>query len=461
MKFFKQLFSQPKGTLLLCFVQMWNRFSYYGMRALLVLFMLHVLHFTAPMALGVYAIFCALIELGGVLGTLLATKFLGLRHSILIGGWIILLGHLALVMGWFFPGLALLIVGSSLFSTNINALMGDLYTLNDDRRASGFTLFYMGINIGALLATLLCGFLAITVGWNIGFGVAAMGMLLANIALLKYRHLLQGKGEAPKGNSRRKKWSIVPILMGLGGLATLALLGQSIALYLLPILAGAAGFWILRSLRKKRIPLKGLGITLAALVLFFAAEEQFGSSLMVYADKMTSHTVFGLHMASTSILALNPIVIILFGALAIGLYSRMRSQFARICVPFAIAGIAFASLALFHLFIPHLSLTPIMGVIGMISFAELFVGPMCYSTCSEVAAQAQDPKVMGLAPIGFAMASLLGGGISKLIATNSYNIGFFMLGVFLLICGLLLSFIMCRKKDPILLSQKETTFSKE
>ena len=434
-----QLFTQPKGTLLLCFVQMWNRFSYYGMRALLVLFMLNVLHFTAPMALGVYAIFCALIELGGVLGTILATKFLGLKASIIIGGWITLIGHLALAMGWFFPGLALLIVGSSLFSTNISALMGDLYTLKDERRAGGFTLFYMGINIGALLATLLCGFLAMTVGWNIGFGIAAMGMLLANIALLKYRHLLQGKGEAPKEVSKRKKWSILPILIGLGGLATLALLGQSIALYLLPILAGTAGFWILQNLSKKKIQLKGLGITLAALVGFFAAEEQFGSSLMIYADKMTNQTLFGLHMAPASILALNPIVIILFGALAIGLYNRMRSASARICIPFAIAGIAFASLTLFHTLAP--SLATIMGVVAMISFAELFVGPMCYSTCSEVAAEAQDPKVMGLVPIGFSMASLLGGGISKLIAENSYHMGFLILGIFLLISGLVLSFL--------------------
>jgi len=437
-KFLKRLFNQPKATFLLCFVQMWNRFSYYGMRALLVLFMLHVLHFAAPFALGVYAIFCALIELGGVLGTLLATKLLGLRRSIMLGGWIILCGHLALVMGWFFPGLALLIVGSSLFSTNINALMGDFYAVKDERRSSGFTLFYMGINIGALLATLLCGFLAFTVGWNIGFGVAAIGMLTANIVLLKYRHLLKGKGEAPVEVSKRKKLSVIPILIGLGGLATLALLGQHIALYLLPIIAGGAGFMIWRNLRKKKVQLKGLGISLAALVLFFAGEEQFGSSLMVYADKMTSHTIFGLHIASTSILALNPIVIILFGALASGVFRRIRSRFARIIIPFAIAGIAFAGLALFHSFIPDLSLVPIMVLIGIISFAELFVGPMSYSNCSQIASEAQDPKVMALVPIGFAMANLLGGGISKLIVKGGFDPGFLLLGILLLVGGLVL-----------------------
>ena len=166
---FKQLFNQPKATFLLSFVQLWNRFSHYGMRTLLVLFMINVLQYPTASALGIYAVFCTLVELGGVFGTMFAEKFLGLRRCIMLGGWIIALGHLSLALHLFFPGLALLILGSSLFSTNLTALMGLFYAADDPRRTSGFTLFYMGINIGAFLATILCGFLSHTYAWEMSF----------------------------------------------------------------------------------------------------------------------------------------------------------------------------------------------------------------------------------------------------------------------------------------------------
>lgn len=431
----KELFNQPKAVFLLAFVQLWNRFSYYGMRTLLVLFMLHVLKFDVAFALGIYAVFCALSELGGVFGSYLADKVLGLRRSIILGGWIIAFGHISLAMGLFFPGLALLIVGSSLFSTNSTALIGNFYSLKDDRRTNGFFLFYMAINIGAVIATFLCGFLAETYGWEYGFGIAAAGMLLANVVLYKYRRLLDGQGEPPLFVTKFKKIAILPLLIGAGGVSLLALIGQSYALPLLPFIAIGLGYVLLRDLWKKKYNLASLGISLGALVLFFAAEEQFGSSMMVFADKMMTHTVFGMHISTPSILAINPIVIILFGTIATWVYASIRYPFLRTLLPFLLTASAFAVLVIAHILIPQTPLVIMMGVVAMISFAELLVGPLAYSTCSKMASEAQDPKVMGLVPIGFSLAATIGGGMSKAIASSGYDLGFLLLAITLALGG--------------------------
>ncbi len=432
MQSLKALFRQPKSVFLLSFVQMWNRFSHYGMRALLVLFMLHALKFSTPFALGVYAVFCALVELGGVLGAYLAQKTFGLRRAILYGGWIVALGHLSLAMKWFFPGLALLIVGSSLFSTNITALIGEFYQPQDVRRQGGFTLFYMGINVGALLATILCGFLAENFGWEYGFGLAAAGMVLGNLALLKFRHLLSGKGETPED----PKKGLPLLLIGLGGFAILCMVGQSISLPLLPILAVGLGILIFRKLRKQNIPLKGLALSLVTLVLFFAAEEQIGSSLVVFTSEKTTHTLFGLPMATSSILSLNPIVIIFFGAIANALYLKIKNPSRRLAIPFLIVAGALALLSFSHMAIPILPLSSVMGVVALISFAELLVGPMVYTTCSEVSSAAKDPKVMGLVPIGFSLAALLGGTMSKFITATGYDLGFLVVAAMVTLFGI-------------------------
>jgi proton-dependent oligopeptide transporter, POT family len=324
------LFKQPKPVFLLSFVEMWNRFSHYGMRALLVLFMVNALHFDTSKALGVYAVFCALVELGAVFGGYLAEKIFGLRRAILLGGWIVALGHLALAMEAFIPGLALLILGSSLFTSNLTALIGSCYEKGDERRKEGFTLFYMSINVGALIATLLCGLLAEKFGWSYGFGLAAFGMLLGNLALLRFRSLLKGRGEPP--TCPRKGGGL--FLLAGAMLAALCLLGQKVTLPLLPFLALALGGGILKNLRKKGVALRPLVVSLAMLIFFFAAEEQIGSSLVLFADRMVSHRFLGMACSPSSIMAFNPVVIILCGAIATVVYRILKGPALRVGIPF-------------------------------------------------------------------------------------------------------------------------------
>ncbi|MCF6359249.1 MAG: oligopeptide:H+ symporter [Cyclobacteriaceae bacterium] len=180
-----QLFGHPKGLFYLFFAELWERFSFYGMRALLILYMTEEIYKALEnrdiIASTIYASYGALIYATPVIGGMLADKLFGLRRSIMLGGILMALGHFVLAFDsqlLFFLALGLLIVGNGFMKPNISTFVGALYKQGDDRRDSGFTIFYMGINIGAFVAPLFCGWLGITYGWHYGFGAAGIGMVL-------------------------------------------------------------------------------------------------------------------------------------------------------------------------------------------------------------------------------------------------------------------------------------------
>lgn len=172
--------SHPKGLYTLFFTEMWERFSYYGMRALLVLYLVNFVQMERADALEIYAIFTGLVYLTPILGGMLADNILGQRKAIFIGGLLMALGQFALAAGLEFLnlGLGLIIMGNGFFKPNISTIVGGLYRENDPRRDGGFTIFYMGINLGAFLAPLICGYLGEKVDWSLGFASAGVGMFL-------------------------------------------------------------------------------------------------------------------------------------------------------------------------------------------------------------------------------------------------------------------------------------------
>jgi len=183
-----QLFGHPKGLFYLFFAELWERFSFYGMRALLILYMTEEIYRALEnrdiIASTIYAAYGALVYATPVLGGMLADKLFGFRRSILLGGSLMAMGHFVLAFDsevFFFLALGLLIVGNGLFKPNISSFVGALYEQGDARRDSGFTIFYMGINIGAFVSPLFCGWLGITYGWHYGFGGAGVGMVLGLI----------------------------------------------------------------------------------------------------------------------------------------------------------------------------------------------------------------------------------------------------------------------------------------
>lgn len=177
----KSFLGHPQGLFYLFFAELWERFSFYGMRALLVLYMTKQLLFTDDMSFGIYAAYMSLVYFTPMIGGVLADNYLGYRKSIFLGGILMALGHFFLTIElpiFFYGSLALLIVGNGFFKPNISTFVGKLYSKEDVRRDSGFTIFYMGINIGAAIAPLLCAWIAEKYGWHYGFLLAGFGMLV-------------------------------------------------------------------------------------------------------------------------------------------------------------------------------------------------------------------------------------------------------------------------------------------
>ena len=180
----KQIFGHPQGLFYLFFAELWERFSFYGMRALLTLYMIDVIFQALAerdyATAAVYSSYGSLVYASTVIGGKLSDKILGMRNSIFLGGILMSIGHFVLAIEdnmAFFLALSLIIVGNGFFKPNISTFVGTLYEKGDPKKDSGFTIFYMGINIGGWVAPLLCGWLAATYGWHYGFGLAGICML--------------------------------------------------------------------------------------------------------------------------------------------------------------------------------------------------------------------------------------------------------------------------------------------
>src|SRR5437870_3928085 len=199
----------PKGLKTLFFTEFWERFSYYGMRAILTLFMVAKvadggLGLDVATAAAIYGFYTAAVFFMGIPGGWIADRLLGQRNAVLCGGILIAMGHYSLAIDSrpsFYAGLVLIVLGTGLLKPNISGIVGELYSADDNRRDAGFSIFYMGINMGAFLAPLVCGTLAERVGWHWGFGAAGVGMTLGLIQYVLGRSRLGNAGivrEKPK-----------------------------------------------------------------------------------------------------------------------------------------------------------------------------------------------------------------------------------------------------------------------
>ncbi len=447
--------NQPKALYLLFFVKMWECFSFYGMRALMVLYLIDQMGINDIRAYGIYALYCSLVEFGGILGGRYADKLLGLGKSIVWGGWLIAAGHICLaahsVPWFFFVGLSLIVVGSGLFSTNISALLGLFYEDADPRRESGFTLFYVGINIGAILASLLCGFVAEIYGWHYGFGLAAIGMIAGNLLLLKFQYLLEGKGKLIAIPKVRQKIIGYLGLIALIPATAVMIAYEDIFLHLMPwgclLCVVCIGKKMIASGNFSRKLLINLGLYLAALAIFFAAEDQTASALLVFSERFAASTALGIHIPTATLLSLNPFVIILGGALVSKLQTVKPLKL--IILGLLLASIAFASLTIVCHFPGQDGLVPleiVVGAILIISMGEVLLAPAIFSYFSEIAPKGWTGVTMGLIPLGFSTGNAISGFLSKSMvaqdgasvdeALAQYGEGFTYLALLLLLVAL-------------------------
>jgi len=276
--------NQPKGLFLLFFVEMWERFSYYGMRAILVLYMINFLQFSTESAGQLYGWYTGLVYLTPLLGGYIADRYMGQRKCILIGGIIMALGEFALAvptLQFFYLGLGLLIAGNGMFKPNISTVVGSLYEKDDVRRDGGFTIFYMGINIGAFFSPLVCGTLAQKVGWHWGFIAAGVGMVMGMAMYLWGQKAMLGDK------------CTLPAYQRTG--------------------VDKVDDKPLTHVEMQRIAVIFIMVFFA--IFFWSAFEQAGSSLTLFADRETDLTIrlFGWNwlMPSSFFQSLNPLFIVL------------------------------------------------------------------------------------------------------------------------------------------------------
>jgi POT family proton-dependent oligopeptide transporter len=348
-----RFFGHPRGLSTLFFTEMWERFSYYGIRPLLVLFMTAALvdggfGFERPVASSIAGIYAFSVYLASLPGGWIADRWLGLRRAIWWGGVFIAVGHLSIALSVvfahraFFLGLIFIVIGTGLLKPNISAIVGDLYPDGGARRDAGFSIFYMGINTGALIAPIVTGFLGERVGWHLGFGAAGVGML---IGLLTYRlrapgtlgpiGLLPSAGPAEQRRVRNISLAAVGVLALVVAMAMLGVFAVN-AVYLanlmLKLVLGMAVLYfaylfVLAGLspdEKKRIAV--IMVLFVFAMIFWAAFEQAPTSLNLFARDFTDRVIFGWEVPTSWVQLVNPLFVILlapaFAAIWVGLAKR-------------------------------------------------------------------------------------------------------------------------------------------
>ncbi|MEC7838945.1 MAG: peptide MFS transporter [Chlamydiota bacterium] len=415
--------SQPKALYVLFFTEMWECFSYYGMRMLLVLYMYEQLSFSESDSIAIYALYTSLVELGSIAGGYAADRYLGAKNSIFYGGTLIATGHLILScfddhQSTLLTSLAFIIVGSAFFKTNIKALLGEFYEDNDKRRGPGFALFYVGINIGALMATALCGNIAIHYGWSSGFGLAALGMLAGLTILCLKNHVLENKGASPKRVRKRKQILLMLIALTTIPLITILFNKRDMVTPLLPIIAIVAiGFIALKARNCTHLEKKNMLSLLSlvgVLIIFFAFEELMGSMMMLFLERYVEKTIFGISIHSSSLTMSNPLTIIILGPFITRAIDTKIAKNIRIAFSFLAAG--FLTLYISIILTKDDSLIPIIYPLlcfGLIAIGELFIAPTIVAYCTEIAPKKLRGLLMGGVMMGHAYASLVSGFIAQ------------------------------------------------
>ncbi len=318
----RQMFGHPIGLYVLFMTEMWERFSYYGMRAILVLYITTKtmdvnpgLGWSMAEALGLYGTYTMLVYVMSIPGGLIADKLIGQKKAVLLGGLILVIGHsvLAITQDWaFYTGLGLIILGVGLLKPNISTMVGGLYKKGDERRDKGFTIFYIGINVGALLASLIVGYVGEKIGWHYGFGLAGIGMLFGMLVFAWGQKHLKGVGDYIGADDNPDKEHMNRPLT---------------------------------KIEKDRMLVMFLSFLL--IIVFWGAFEQAGGLMNIYADQKTDRMLMGWEVPASWFQAVNAFFIIVLGTSVAGywykwkLKGREGSSLFKMAVGIIIMGIGF------------------------------------------------------------------------------------------------------------------------
>jgi POT family proton-dependent oligopeptide transporter len=443
-------FGHPRGLSTLFFTEMWERFSYYGMRALLILFM------TAPVAAGglewetgvagaVYGLYTSMVYMTSLPGGWIADRLIGQRRAVLYGGIIIACGHFSMAfpsVTTFYLGLTLIVLGTGLLKGNAAVIVGALYGPNDSRRDAGFSIYYMGINLGAFIAPLVCGYLGQRVNWHIGFGAAGIGMVCGLIQYTAGGKYLGDAGlhpapaKSPEAASQLRSRALI-----VGGIALLAACALAFGMYtgMLPItakqIADAAGYglllivvaffgWLFLSgdwTPAERRRLSAIAVLFVASAIFWSEFEQAGSTLNLFGDRATRTEIFGWAFPSSYFQSLQPLFIITFAPVFAWVWLRLGkrepSSPAKFALGLLFVGSGFAILVVASsLAADGVKVSPWWLVVTYLlhTWGELSLSPVGLSATTKLAPARVVGLMMGVFYLAISVGNFIGGRLSSL-----------------------------------------------
>ena len=444
----KEFFGHPRALFILFFTEMWERFSFYGMKALLIFYLTKYYLFSddaGNLLIGSYA---ALVYAMPVVGGFIADKYLGFRKAIVFGGILLVLGHLGMAyegnattksltgaiirddfaLQIFYLSLAFIVMGVGFLKANISSLVGELYAEGDKRRDSGFTIFYMGINLGSFLATLICVWLGEAYGWSYGFAAAGIGMLFGLTTFISGRKLLMGRGESavPEFLEQRILGIKKEYLIYGASVLSIALVWQmvqrhSVVQYAL-IVSGAISFvyilyYAMTQLEKvARERLLALTILIVFTIVFWALFEQAYTSLNLFADRILDRG----SIPAGNFLSLNALFIVLLAPVFAWLWVKLGKYNPNTAVKFAISlllvGLGFGSLV-FGITISE------MGKVSMFWLVLTYFLHTCAELCLSPVGLSAVTKLTPIKIVGFMMGVwFLATASSEFIASILANI---------------------------------------
>ncbi|HYC32045.1 MAG TPA: peptide MFS transporter [Gemmatimonadales bacterium] len=488
----RAFFGHPRGLSTLFFTEMWERFSYYGMRAILILFMTASvatggLGFDAATAGAIYGTYVSMVYITSLPGGWLADRFLGQRRATLYGGILIMLGHISLAfpaLTTFYLGLGLVVLGTGLLKPNISTMVGGLYTPEDERRDAGFSLYYTGINTGAFIAPLVCGWLAQSetfrgllagVGlrpesaWHWGFGMAAIGMFFGLVQYLSgWKHLGEAgmypaPAESPEAAAENRRTlrrgavaavgsAVVVAGLALTGTIRITAQGVSDVLGIVLILTTIAIFvWMFVAAKwtpEERRRLVVVLVLFVAATIFWSVFEQAGSTLNLFAQRSTRTEAFGMAFPPSWLQSVAPFSLVVFSPVFAWIWTRLGTRDPSSPAKFTI-GLVCVALSFAILVIPAqdaqqgLRVSPMWLVATYLlhTFGELCLSPVGLSAMTRLAPARIAALTMGVWFVALSFGNYLGGRVAGLYESFSLTQLFGVVAAFAALAAVVLALL--------------------
>lgn len=434
----------PRGLYTLFFSEMWERFCYYGMRALLTLYLIKSLAMGDAEAFGIYGAYTALVYAAPVLGGRIADRLLGYRNAVVLGGILMCIGEFLILGGtstWLYVGMGAIIVGNGYFKANISTIVGKLYADDDPRRDSGFTIFYIGINVGALLATTVCAEVGNIYGAQYGFALAGLGMIAGTVTFWLGRNNYEHAAMPPDPEKLKSpaylglNWHQFTIVASLAAIPVLYLL--IVNNWIVGYLLAATAVYVVYSLIAEAVKDGNVArdrmlmmiVMFAFNIVFWACFEQAGTSLTLFAERNVDRHLFGWEMGAATTQFFNPAFILIFGSIFSIMWIKLTEAGRNPSIPMKF-GLGIIQLGLGYLVVygiqslglvsPEFKM-PLFTLVFLYMLhttGELFLSPIGLSMVTKLAPKRMTGTAMGGWFLSFAGANYVAAILAKATGTE-------------------------------------------